>query len=198
MQAGADLLAERSIDAIPVNDIVERAGVAKGSFFNHFIDKDDFAAAIATDIRIQLDDRVTAANAGVTDAAARMARGICSFVQFALTDDKAARIMLRGHPRATQADHPMNAGVRADIARGAASGRFTVESEDAALIYVTGACQMLMGAVLGRKLSPSEAAGLTARTLTMILSGLGVSRDEASALAISAAAEIADSKAAQD
>jgi len=57
---------------------------------------------------------------------------------------------------------------------------------------------MLMGAVLGRTLSPSEAAGLTARTLTMILSGLGVSRDEASALAISAAAEIADSQAAQD
>ena len=34
--AGFDLLVERSIDAIPIDDLVAKAGVAKGSFFNHF------------------------------------------------------------------------------------------------------------------------------------------------------------------
>ena len=36
--AGFDLLVERPIDAIPIDEVVKRAGVAKGSFFNHFRD----------------------------------------------------------------------------------------------------------------------------------------------------------------
>ena len=38
LAAGFDLLVERPIDAIPIDDVVARAGVAKGSFFNHFAD----------------------------------------------------------------------------------------------------------------------------------------------------------------
>jgi len=39
VDAGLELLAERPIDALAIDEIVGRAGVAKGSFFNHFADK---------------------------------------------------------------------------------------------------------------------------------------------------------------
>ena len=44
-------MAERPVDAIAIDDLVAAAGVAKGSFFNHFADKRAFAQTIAEDIR---------------------------------------------------------------------------------------------------------------------------------------------------
>ena len=46
LEAGLDLLADRPIDAIAIDELVAAAGVAKGSFFNHFGDKYGFANAI--------------------------------------------------------------------------------------------------------------------------------------------------------
>src|SRR5438477_9699273 len=113
--AGAELLSERPIDAIPVDHIVGAAGVAKGSFFNHFADKDAFAAAIAGEIRAEIETQVTAANEGVADPARRIARAVARFVQFARIEPKRARIMLRGHEWTASVDHPLISGLPADI-----------------------------------------------------------------------------------
>ena len=74
--AGFELLAEKPIDAIPIDEVVARAGVAKGSFFNHFADKAAFAAAIADEVRLELEERITTANAGEADPLKRIAGGI--------------------------------------------------------------------------------------------------------------------------
>jgi len=181
--AGEDLLAERAIEAIPVNDIVERANVAKGSFFNHFADKDDFAATIAANIRANVEAQVSAINGGVRDPAARLVRGIAQFVRFALVEPRSARIMLRGHRRAVEAEHPLNAGLRADIAAGCREGRLMAPSEDAALTFVIGTGQILLAAVIEKGLDGAQAAALSTDVLQMLLSGFGVAAAEARELA---------------
>ena len=75
LAAGFELLAERPIDAIAIDEVVARAGVAKGSFFNHFTDKPGFANAIGAAVRMELEARVDAANDGVSDPVARLAGG---------------------------------------------------------------------------------------------------------------------------
>ena len=40
MRAGQVLFATRSVDAVSIDDIVAAAEVAKGSFYNHFPDKE--------------------------------------------------------------------------------------------------------------------------------------------------------------
>ena len=190
--AGRELLAERAIDSIPVDDIVERAGVAKGSFFNHFKDKDAFGAAIAADIRAALEGEVARVNAGIDDPARRVVRGVGSFVRFALTDGRAARILMRGHGGAAAADHPLNTGVRSDIALGLAEGRLTAPSLDAAVFYVVGLCQVLLAAVVLQRLDARQSESLTADLLTLLLTGLGLSADHAAALANLTASELLD------
>ena len=37
--ACGDLLLDKPIDAVTINNLVEKAGVAKGSLYNHFPDK---------------------------------------------------------------------------------------------------------------------------------------------------------------
>jgi AcrR family transcriptional regulator len=190
LRAGADLLARRPIDAIPVNDIVSAAGVAKGSFFNHFEDKDAFAAAIAAEIRLEVEDRVTAANARVSDAAVRMARANCVFVQFALAEPTRARIMVRGHEWATAADHPLNRGLHADIADGVASGRFGERAVLSGALYIIGLCLMMMASVVHDRLSPEPARRLASEMLLLALTGLGVDEAESRTIIAGATEEI--------
>jgi len=190
LQAGADLLARRPIDAIPVNDIVDAAGVAKGSFFNHFEDKDAFAAAIAADIRRQVETRVTAANAQVSDAAVRMARANCVFVQFALAEPKRAKIMVRGSDWAVATDHPLNRGLQADIAAGVASGRFGARAAGSGALYIIGLCMMMMACVVRDRLPLDAARRLASEMLLLALAGLGVAAADAGAIVANAAEEI--------
>lgn len=179
LRAGAELLADRSIDAIAINEIVDHAGVAKGSFFNHFTDKDDFADAIAFGIRQAVEVRIDAANEGVTDPALRISRGIRGFVEFALAEPRDARVMLRRASRAAHADHPLNRGLRTDLAAGAATGQFRIPSIDASVLYVIGVCQTLLAAVVERELEQDAADRLTREVLAMLLCGLGMNAQDA-------------------
>jgi AcrR family transcriptional regulator len=169
-----------------VNDIVDAAGVAKGSFFNHFVDKDGFAAAIAAKIRAEVEAKIAEANAGVTDPAARVAGGVSSFVAFALADPRSAKIMLRGHDRALGADHPLNAGVRADVALGVSSGRFRPLSLQAGVLYVVGVCQMLLAAVIMEQMDTVAARLATEELLVLLLTGLGLAEAEARSISAKA------------
>ena len=83
VDAGLELLAERPIDAVAIDEIVGRAGVAKGSFFNHFADKAAFGQAVGAEIRVELEARIGAANAGVADPFARLAGGMRTGLAFA-------------------------------------------------------------------------------------------------------------------
>lgn len=179
MAAGAELLSRRPIDAIAVNDIVDAAGVAKGSFFNHFDDKGAFAAAIAAEIRADVEARVTAANIGFSDPGERVARAICGFVQFALVEPKRTRIMLRGHSGTVFSDHPLNRGLKSDIASGVRSGRFRSGAAKAGVAFIVGVCHTTLLAVLSGGTTLVEVRKFVADMLVLSLMGLGVDDSEA-------------------
>lgn len=142
--AGLDLLVARPIDAIPINDIVAAAGVAKGSFFNHFADKQAFGAAVAGFVRAGLEKRVDAVNAGVENPVERLANGMAVAANFAFVDRSKTIVMLRGMTNATVAANPLNHGVEADMARCVAAGFTRQEARSSGVLYWLGLCQILM------------------------------------------------------
>jgi AcrR family transcriptional regulator len=178
LQAGADLLWRRPIDAIPINDITEAAGVAKGSFFNHFADKAAFAEAVAESIRADVERRVRAANDGLEDPALRAARALCVFIRFAQDEPQKAKILLRGYAGMTDARHPLNSGLSADIRQGVQTGRFAPETETAGVLFVSGVAFLAM--VRAAQTAAGGHDRDNCRSLLMLtLSGLGVTRAEA-------------------
>src|SRR4051794_12198344 len=55
LQAAAlELFLRKGIEGTTIDDIVERAGVAKGSFYRYFNDKDALARALVHDLRTGL------------------------------------------------------------------------------------------------------------------------------------------------
>jgi AcrR family transcriptional regulator len=116
LRAGQSLFADQSVDAVSIDDIVAAADVAKGSFYNHFSDKEALAREIAMAVRAEAEAEIDAANAGVADPVSRMARAQTVFVRFALRDPVRARAMMRLFAGATLPNAPLNRGVRADVA----------------------------------------------------------------------------------
>lgn len=190
LAAGFELLAERPIDAIAIDDIVARAGVAKGSFFNHFTDKQGFAAAIGAAVRAALEQRVGAANAGVADPALRLAGGMRVAVAFALDERKQAIVMLRGLETATGIDHDLNQGIRADIDALIAAGLARPEAARSGVRYWLGLCQIAQLNAIERRPNRADAAQRLREMLVLGLTGLGVPEPRAQQVAAEVSAAL--------
>ena len=187
LAAWFELLAERPIDAIAIDEVVARAGVAKGSFFNHFTDKPGFANAIGAAVRAELEERVGAANAGVTDPVARLAGGMRVAVDFALTQRKRAIVMLRGLELSTGINHELNRGIRADIDRLIEAGLARPEAASTGVRYWLGLCQVAQLNVIERQPARADAAVRLREMLVLGLTGLGVPEARARSAAEAAA-----------
>ncbi len=181
--AGFDLLAAKPIDAIPIDEVVARAGVAKGSFFNHFTDKQAFAEAIAAEVRLQLEERVTRANAGVADPVARIAGGMCVGAEFAMSDPKRTAVLLRSHGSSTARANPLNKGLVEDIDAACRQGLLRPEAQGSGVLYWLGLCQILMVNLVERRPDAASARSPLAEMLVLGLSGLGVDAARVAALA---------------
>lgn len=172
--AGFELLVERPIDAIPIDDVVAKACVAKGSFFNHFTDKQDFAAAIATEVRLQLEALVTNFNSGIDDPLERIANGMRVAAEFAITNPKRTTVLLRSHANSTARNHPLNQGLVKDFSSANALGLLRREAEESGVLYWLGLCQVLMSNLVERRLKHTESNRRITDMITLGLTGLGV------------------------
>lgn len=183
ISAGFDLLSAKPIDGIPIDEVVAHAGVAKGSFFNHFTDKQAFAEAIAAEVRLQVEEQVTRANAGVIDPIERIATGMRVCAAFALTDPKRTSVLLRSHGSFTARAHPLNKGLVEDINAACAAGLLRSEARDGGVLFWLGLCQILMLNLVERRPDPESAQRRIGDMIVLGITGLGIDAARAAALA---------------
>lgn len=185
LTAGHQLLADRSVDALVIDDIVQSAGVAKGTFYNHFSDKQQFALTIREDIRLEIESMVSRANEHVDDPVMRVVRGFAVYVGYILASHQRALVISRVNAGLASLSNPMNNGVISDIAAGLKVGRFLVPSVQAGALFVIGACNITLMHALEETNRASTA--LIAQQLgTLLLRGLGVPLAESETAAASA------------
>lgn len=189
LRAGQALFADRPVDGVSIDDIIAAAQVAKGSFYNHFSDKDALAAELATQARMGVEALAARTGAGVEDPAERVARALCGFAREALERPQGVRMMLRLFHGAEIPDLPMNRGVRADIQAGLKAGRFSGLSLESGVLMAVGVTQIAVSRVLDQ-VSPGQAASLSRDLAFGLLRGLGLDGPSAKAVAIQASAEI--------
>jgi AcrR family transcriptional regulator len=188
LQAGQSLFAARSVDGVSVDDIVAAADVAKGSFYNHFPDKDGFAREVSDNIRAEVEALVDATNRDIVDPAARMARAFAVYVRYAHDNPERTRAMMRLTSAETLPDRPLNRGLLSDLEAGFAAGRFSGLTLQGAVLLVMGAVQIGIAHVLER--AEPDAWDSVISLLTGELRGLGVPPGEAQSLARTALHEV--------
>lgn len=187
--AGRRLFCERPVDAVTVDDIVQRAEVGKGSFYNHFTDREGLVRAVSREIRARVERAVDRANAEVEDPARRVARACCTYLRFALDDPERAGVLVRVHSGHTSLETPLNRGLVNDISRGLSCRRFQVATVEAGVLYVLGVTQMTLVRIV-QEPSTALAVSLAQQMCALTLGGLRVPDAEADVIAAQASEEI--------
>ena len=189
LSAGRTLFAVRDVDGVSVDEIVAAAEVAKGSFYNHFADKDVFAREIGSAVRRQVEQSIETANASVEDPAEHLARALCVFVRFAIEHPDSARVLWKLNPGATMADAPINRGLRDVVQRGIRTERLRHVDIESGVLLVMGVIVIVLRHVLEERLVTPPSA-IAASMASGLLRGLGISTAQAARLANSAAADL--------
>ena len=189
MTAGRRLFSERPIDAVTVDEIVQAADVGKGSFYNHFADREALLRAISAQIRSTIETAVDRANAGIEDPAQRLARAVCTYLRYALDEPEPAGVLVRIHAGHTSLAAPLNRGLVDDIETGLAQGRFGVATVESGVLYVLGVTQIAL-VRLATEPNAALAVTLAQQMCALLLRGLGVPSAESDLIAAQASDEI--------
>lgn len=189
IDAGRRLLVENSIDAIAIGEIVNAAGVAKGSFYNHFSDRESFVHAIRESIREEIETLVEKLNEGISDPASRVARAMAIYVDYMVADRQRAIVLFRLVSGLASAQNPLNQGVLRDVTDGLLGGRFIVPSADVGALFVLGASIIALMRVVEEP-NRSSAAVLAQQLSGLLLRGLGLTTHESEAISAAAVHQI--------
>lgn len=190
VRAGQTLFSAQPVDAVAIDDIVREARVAKGSFYKHFDDKEALLAAVVRRIFRGVEQEVAAANEGVADAAARVARGVCVYLRYVTERPEQGGVLVRNNrtgwaPPAVE----LNRGTVADIRLGLLAGRFVVPTIEAGVLVVQGAARSGLAQFTR---APGEPGNVEAaqHLCQLVLGALGLAPDEAEAVSARATADI--------
>lgn len=173
-RAGMTVLAAKGSSAT-IGEIASSAGVAQGTFYNHFASLDDLVAEIADELGSGVEIAQDALDAVERDPAARVALGMLQLLGLAEADEIAASAFVTLASIRPDFRARVRAIVGRAIADGVEAGRFAVVPGPSATNAVLGtALQSMRSIVLGE--TDTEIAPDVAR---LVLRLLGVADAEA-------------------
>lgn len=182
LDAGLRVLAERG-DALTASDVVAEADVSNGTFYNHFLDREDFIENLARESL----EAITTGSAEDTegaDPAWRFAVASTRVLQAAIRQPLWGRAVLRLTERPTPPHATIQQHLRADLAEGHKIGRFSHGDDPVTVDLVTGTLM----ASLRRLVSPENPVDdeAVSDVVTRMLEAIGVDHGEARTLATTA------------
>jgi AcrR family transcriptional regulator len=176
--AGQQLFAARPIEAVSIDDIVEAADVAKGSFYNHFEDKEGLAATIVELVQGDSEYHVFMANQDIADPAARVARALAVIVRYAHDHPDRLQALLSLSTRRGNVQAPINAGVTHDIRLGLDIARFKGVTLESGVLIVIGLVSVAVDFLSGPD-AATPPTQVVAEMGAALLRALGVASDDA-------------------
>jgi AcrR family transcriptional regulator len=164
--------ASQSVNAKMIDLVIREAGVARGTFYNHFRTSEEVLHEAAKAVSIEIIRIVDPLVRQQRDPAARVACGVGSVVRLAIAYPAFAQFVVRGGPAAVTAGSLASEIVPGDIDAGISSGRFSISDRKLALDLILGPVLMAFHKVLTEKV-PSSYPNLLAQS---VLQSLGVSK----------------------
>jgi len=171
-EAAAMLLAERPLEALTVDAVVDAAGVAKGTFYYHFQSMEELAAAVGERLGESFDELLAPARVGLRDPIARISFAFTQFLEKAIVDPVWARLVVRSAQAPTEFARSIRANLKTDLEEARAQGRLTVQDVDLAADIVVGIWLQVTRGTLQRRAAPD----LAGRALEAALRALGASQ----------------------
>jgi AcrR family transcriptional regulator len=179
IRAARALYAARTFDSVTVDDVVNAAEVAKGTFYVHFDGLDDLQSVVADELAREFDDLLQPRRLLLDDPLERIAAGCGAFINQALHDPAWAALIARGAAAMPDIARVARGRLNEDIRRAAATGRLHDVAPDLAFEFVLGITVRTMQSAAEGRLKPKHAPGIVGG----ILRAIGVTAEEAQEIA---------------
>ena len=185
IDAGLQVVADRG-EALTASDVVLAADVSNGTFYNHFLDREDFIATLAHE-----------SLKAITDGSADDTEGADPAWRFAVATarvlDAATRRPLWGRAvlRLNESPTPLHAAIQqhlhSDLAEGHRTGRFTYGDDPITVDLVSGTLMASVRRLVSADTPLDDTNGETiTNVVARLLEAIGVESDEARSLAAEA------------
>jgi len=148
LDGALSVIAEKGVENTKINDITDTAGLANGTFYNHFHDKDEIlrevAYGIAGEVGRQIDEEMVA----IKDARARVVTATTRFISLALADLEWGSVLIGSVEHMPEVRKDIMQYLQADLALGVEQGVFDIDlnqfllDQIAALVVVSIRTQM--------------------------------------------------------
>ncbi len=179
IKAGIRVFAERGVDGAPVQAVTHEAGLANGTFYNHFTSKQELIAAVAGHLMDRVSDQIAASVKQLDDPAEWVAVAIRRFAEKASEDPIWGNVTVRLGASVGEVSERIAANMMRDLAEGIRRKRFRVPSLQAASDAVLGSSLLgVLSVSIGRA---GGAHGCDVAAL--VLRALGIPADEADEIA---------------
>lgn len=190
LKAAFQLIAERGVDGVAINEITDVADVGFGSFYNHFESKEAIHTAVLQAFFEAFGDALDKVTADHDDPAEIIAICVRHTIAYAGREPLWGRLLLREWHRPEAFSRGLGARLLRDIGRGIARKRFDVGDALIAMIVAGGTVMAAVAVEVtlstdGSRLfeqSGFSAEDLDQRTAAALLEGLGVTARTAKAI----------------
>src|SRR5271167_2071536 len=180
IEAARALYGRSPIEAVTVDEVVDEAEVAKGTFYVHFASLAELQAAVADELAHELDELLQPRRLAILDPIERIAAGCGAFVGEALRNPAWGALVARGAVSMPNIALVPRDRLIEDLRRAAASGRLGDVTPELAFEFAIGVVLQAMQAASARRIVPAQAPSVVAA----ILRAIGVKPEQANIIAM--------------
>jgi AcrR family transcriptional regulator len=168
IEAARRIVATRGIEATPISEITDEAGVGVGSFYNHFATKEELLEAVISDTFEAHGAALDRIHEGKEDIAEILAQNVRLTVRMVVHDPIWGWFVVRTGLYAPQLQSSLGGRLARDLRRGFDAGRFASYDEHTTVAAIGGALLGVMRSKLAGEL-PRDADRFLAEELLRLL-----------------------------
>lgn len=179
LQAAEELMRERGIEAVTIEEITEAADIARRTFYHHFESKNEILVPIAHRRTAELNRRLDRLVASIEDPAEGMATALRHGLREIPADPLCRWFVLHSGLPVERLHQGFGESALRDVRRAVEAGRFHVANQDAVHTLLGGAFVSIVAARVEGKLDDADLDDAVEYVLRL----LGLDRDEAGRIA---------------
>lgn len=150
LQAAMELMAERGMDGVAINEITEQADVGFGTFYNHFPSKEAIYAALIKQVFEDFADDIDTRTKGMTDPAEILAFSIQMTLQKAAQDVLWGKFLVRESITPDALTRGLGQRLVRDVMMGLQQGRFASNDPISSFITLSG---MMIAGIMAQQMA---------------------------------------------
>lgn len=170
LDSALDLVAQQGMETVKISEITKHAGLANGTFYNYFTDRDEIIWEVAYGIAKEIGRQIDEGMADVEDAIERVLTATIAFIEIAIDQPEWGAVVISSNHHTTEMRKDVTRFLRADLQLGLEQGHFSITLDQ----YLLDQIGSIIVVCIRTQLEEGADLKLTRRACDYILRLLGV------------------------